>query len=415
MSEVLLSDIIKKTREEVQSFGHKQSTLKHYDRAWRQLEGYYSSHNQELFSERLSIKYISEQREKFESGQISIQRYRFCRRSVNILIDYYKQGSLTWKCPKRGSTTRLIKDNFIQLHEKYINHLLKRQKSPATVQKYGAYTKRFLEYLELKGYPNISEVGLGDVKSFIPFISKKHKPGGMPGELTALRSILRFVYLRKMSKIDLSITVPGSCAAKTSIFPVLNREQEKKLLENIDRTTAAGKRNHAMLLLALRLGVRSVDIINLKLCDINWRKNTIEFIQKKTGNQLILPLLTNVGNAIADYITGGRPKSDCNYLFLRELAPYKQLSDSATYYISSKIIDRAHLFKKDSGSKGLHRLRRTIATRLLENEIPLPVISAILGHKKKDSTKAYLSADQNHLRACALGLSGIEVTRKELQ
>lgn len=414
MSEVLLSTLIEKTREEVQSFGHKQSTLKHYDRAWRQLKSYFSRHNQEVFSEGLSAKYISEQRRKLESDQISIQKYRFCRRSVHILIDYRNQGSLAWECPKRGSTTQLMENNFIQLHEKYINHLLKRQKSCATVQKYGAYTKRFLEYLELKGYRNISKVDLDDVKSFIPFISKKHKPGGMPGELTALRSILRFIYLKKMSNIDLSITVPGSCATKTSISPALNLEEEKKLLESIERTTAAGKRNHAMLLLALRLGLRSIDIINLKLGDINWRKNTIEIMQEKTGNPAILPLLADVGNAIADYIIMGRPKSDCSCLFLRSLSPYRQLSDSATYYICSKIIDHAGLFKKDGGSKGLHRLRRTIATRLLENEIPLSVISTILGHKKKDSTKVYLSADQKHLRACALGLSGIEVKRKEL-
>lgn len=128
----------------------------------------------------------------------------------------------------------------------------------------------------------------------------------------------------------------------------------------------------------------------------------------------MLPLLAEVGNAIADYIMGGRPRSDCKYVFLRSLSPYRQLDCSSTYKVSSKVMKDADICQAEGGRRGFHRLRRTIATRLLENETPLPVISTILGHKKKESVKVYLSADLEHLRMCALGLTGIEVTRKEL-
>ncbi|MHB8280248.1 MAG: site-specific integrase [Candidatus Humimicrobiaceae bacterium] len=414
MTEVLLSTLIEKAREALQSFGYRQSTLKYYNRAWRRLEGYFLKHGQETFSEQLVAQYISEQKRQLDRGQISMQKNRFTRRAVGMLNEYHSQGYITWKLPKKSDTTQLTKHFFIQLHEAYISQLLKEHKSPATVHKYGAYSKRFLQYLELKGYKNILEAGLDEIKSFIPYVSKKHKLSGMHGELTALRSILRFAYLEKMSTVDLSSAVPGSCATKTSILPVLNQDEEKKLLQGADRATATGKRNFAILLLALRMGLRSIDIINLKLSDIKWRTNTIEIIQKKTGRPIILPLLAEVGNAIADYIMGTRPKSDCKYLFLRIRAPYMQLSDSATYNISSKIIKDAGIFKTESEPKGLHRLRRTMATRLLENETSISIISTILGHKNKDSTKVYLSADQKHLRVCALGLAGIEVTRKEL-
>jgi site-specific recombinase XerD len=414
MNEVSFSNLIEKAREALQSLGLKKSTIKHYDRIWRRLKDYFSEQAQETFSEKLAAKYVNKLRRKLDSGKISINLYRFSRRAVFILNDYHRQGFITWKCPKRGSKTQLTEYFFIQLHETYISQLLKEQKSSATVQKYGVYSKRFLKYLELKKYENILEVGLEDVKSFIPYISKMHQPGGMPGELTALRSFLKFVDSKDLLTVDLSSAVPGSCATKTSILPTLNQGEEKKLLEAVNRTTATGKRNYAIILLALRIGLRSKDIISLKLNDIKWRTNTIEIIQQKTNSPMLLPLLVDVGNAIASYIMDGRPKSESKYVFLRSRAPYMQLSNPATHYISSKIMKDADVCQTEGEPTGLHRLRHYVATRLLENETPLSVISIILGHKKKDSTKIYLSADQKHLRVCALGLTGIEVSRKEL-
>ena len=128
-------------------------------------------------------------------------------------------------------------------------------------------------------------------------------------------------------------------------------------------------------MLAMRTGLRSIDIVNLKLADIKWRINTIEIIQQKTKRPLVLPLLAEVGNAIADYIMGGRPVSDCKYVFLRSLAPHRQLDCSCTYKVSSKVMKDAGICQAEGERRGFHRLRRTIATRLLENETPLPVIS----------------------------------------
>lgn len=414
MTEALLSTIIEKTGEAVKSFGYKQSTLKQYNRAWRCLKEYFLKHGRETFSEKLVEKYISKQKKQLDRGKINMQKHRFTRRAVGMLNEYYLQGYITGKFPKKSDATQLMEHSFIQLHKAYISHLLKEHKCPATVKKYGYYSKRFLEYLEQKGYKDFLEVGLCDVKSFILYVLKKHRPGNMSYELAVLRSLLSFVDLENLSTMDLTRAVPSSHDRKTSIFAILGRDEEKKLLQDVDRVTATGKRNYAMLLLAMRTGLRSIDIVSLKLDDIKWRTSTIEIIQQKTKSPLVLPLLAEVGNAIADYIMGGRPGSDCNYVFLRSLPPYRQLDCSSTYKISSKAMKDAGICQAEGERRGFHRLRRTIATRLLENETPLPVISTILGHRKKESVKAYLSADLEHLRICALGLTGIEVTRKEL-
>ena len=170
-----------------------------------------------------------------------------------------------------------------------------------------------------------------------------------------------------------------------------------------------------MLLLALRTGLRSIDIISLKLGDIQWKRNTIEIVQAKTGTPLVLPLLTDVGNAIVDYILNGRPDSQQPYLFLHTQAPYRKLSEhSACYGISCKMMKAAGIRQDAKDRRGFHSLRHYVATRLLSEETPLPIISSILGHRNKDSTKVYLSSDLVHLRACALGLTGIEVAKEDL-
>jgi integrase len=152
------------------------------------------------------------------------------------------------------------------------------------------------------------------------------------------------------------------------------------------------------------------------LSDIHWTHNTIEIVQSKTDTRLVLPLLADVGNAIANYILNGRPDSQQSYIFLRSQAPYRKMSGhSACYAISRKMMKEAGIRQGEGERKGFHCLRHSLAARLLSEETPLPIISSILGHRDKDSTKIYLSTDLVHLRACALSLTGIEVIRDELQ
>ncbi len=297
----------------------------------------------------------------------------------------------------------------------YLNCLKKEGKSADTIQISGIVSRQFLEYLEQRKVKDITEVQLNEISSFIPFISKQYQPTSMRTVLSALRSFLRFVESKNLTEFRLSNAIPSSSGRKTVIVPTITPEEEQKLLNSVDRTTASGKRNYAMLLLALRTGLRSIDIVNLKLGDIQWKSNTIEIVQAKTGVPLVLPLLTDVGNAIADYILNGRPDSQQPYIFLRTQAPYRKLSGhSACYEISCKMMKAAGIRQGKGDRKGFHCLRHSLAARLLAEETPLPIISSILGHQDKDSTKIYLSTDLEHLRACALSLTGIEVTKEEL-
>lgn len=415
MGEIFLSELIEQTRESICSFEHSQSTRYQYQMAWRALSGYFADNNQLVFSIRLAEQYVLESKAKFEAGNIKEWRYKLYRLAVRVLIEFYQHGAVTWKHQKPDPRIQIHESAYVLLHYEYLNRLGQEGKGARTIQNYGIVARQFLEYLEQRKIKDISEVTLTGVSLFIPFVSKQYQPSSMRTVLSALRSFLRFVESKNLTVLCLSAALPSSSGRKTEVVSTLTSEEEQKLLDCVDRNTPLGKRNYAMLLLALRTGLRSIDIVNLKLKEIHWKSNTIDIVQEKTDAPLVLPLLTDIGNAIADYILNGRPDSQEPYVFLRAQAPHRRLSGgSACYGISSKMMKEAGIRQGMNDRRGFHCLRHSVAARLLSEETPLPIISNILGHRDKESTKIYLSTDLAHLRTCALNLAGIEVVKREL-
>lgn len=159
--------------------------------------------------------------------------------------------------------------------------------------------------------------------------------------------------------------------------------------------------------MALRTGLRSVDILGIRLSDIDWIDDTIAIIQSKTGKPLKIPITTDVGNSLSSYILNERPKIDGSYVFLRSVAPYKPLTDHATcYFIVRKAFHKAGI-RLGNERKGIHVIRHSMASRMLSKGVPVTIISSILGHSSKTSTDIYLVTNENQMRECALPLTGI--------
>ncbi|MCJ7483476.1 MAG: site-specific integrase [Thermodesulfovibrionales bacterium] len=416
MDAILLSELIEQTKDSIRSFEHSQSTFYQYQMGWNELSDYFIEHHQVLFSKPLAEQYLLELKEKWKTGSIKAWRYKLYRLTALMLIECDETGRVTWKKHKVDPPMRIHQPAYLLLHREYLNFLEKEGKKIGTIQIYDLVSRQFLEYLEERKVEDLAQVRRSEISTFIPFIAKQYQPGSMRTVLSALRCFIRFVERQKLTELRLSQAIPSSSGRITKVFPTITIEEEQKLLEAVDCTTPGGKRNYAMLLLALRTGLRSIDIINLTLGDIQWKRNTIEIVQSKTGTPLVLPLLTDVGNAIADYILNGRPESQQPYLFLHTQAPYRKLSANASGYgISCKMMKAAGIRQGLEDRKGFHCFRHYVASRLLSEETPLPIISSILGHRNKDSTKVYLSTDLVHLRTCALDLTGIEVTKDELR
>lgn len=182
---------------------------------------------------------------------------------------------------------------------------------------------------------------------------------------------------------------------------VYTQEEVEGILAAIDRAHPQGKRDYAMVLLAARYGLRISDIIGLRFNNIDWERNRIVLIQRKTDKKVVLPLSEEVGNAIIEYIKYARPSVDLPYVFITAQAPYKGLGSNV---LAGNIGDwmRAAGINMVGRKHGPHSLRHSLATNLLKSNESLPVISEILGHKNTESTMIYLRVDMDLLRQCAL-------------
>jgi integrase len=174
------------------------------------------------------------------------------------------------------------------------------------------------------------------------------------------------------------------------------------LIGAIDRGNPKGKRDYAIILLACVLGLRVTDIKNLTFGCFHWEAKKLIFTQSKTRGTVTLPIPSEVGWAVIDYLKYGRPKVDSPIVFVRHLAPFLPFSErDHLHQLIRGYMRIAHLptLKKH---RGMHSLRHTAASRMLEHGTPLAVISDILGHTDTDSTAVYLKVDINKLKECCL-------------
>jgi integrase/recombinase XerD len=181
------------------------------------------------------------------------------------------------------------------------------------------------------------------------------------------------------------------------------KEDVIKLLNSIDREDPKGKRDYAIILMVVRLGLRASDIRSLNIANINWQRKNINLTMKKTGFPLELPLLDDIGWAIIDYLKNGRPKTKCTRLFVRHRAPFDSVGDNESFYRElHRYMQTASIIPPQGIHCGLHSLRSTLARQMLDSNAPLPIISETLGHQNINTTSIYLKIDLEGLRKCTL-------------
>jgi site-specific recombinase XerD len=224
------------------------------------------------------------------------------------------------------------------------------------------------------------------------------------GAVTALRSFLRFLLQRGAIHIDLALTLPGVASWRLSHLPKsLPPEQVERLLLCCDRSTPAGKRDYAILLLLARLGLRAGEVLAMTLEDLDWGRG--EIVVRGKGQRLErLPLPAEVGKALACYLCDVRPACATRRVFIRMNAPQQGLaSPVAICCIVRRALRRAGL---DPDFKGAHLLRHSLATDLLRRGASLGEIGQLLRHRQPTTTQIYAKVDIAALRGIALPWPG---------
>jgi integrase len=225
-----------------------------------------------------------------------------------------------------------------------------------------------------------------------------------------LRSFLRWAMQEGRVVTDLRAAVMvGRHMRQADVRDVLTTEEIGRVLAALDRSSAVGRRDAAVVLLAIRYGMRPSDIRQLRLDDLHWRQGVITLRQAKTGRPLTLPLLPEIAEVLAIYLRSGRPHTTAREVFVRHRAPFEpfvQTNNLAA--ILRPVLRRAGLDQRP-GRRGLYLFRHTLASHLLAAETPLKTIADVLGHHSTDATMEYASIDLAALRRVAL--SEAEVRR----
>lgn len=263
-----------------------------------------------------------------------------------------------------------------------------------TAQAYVTRARRFLADCSDGG--DLHELTSADVTHAVLRESAAVSVGSVQYFVAALRSFLRYCHVAGLIETDLSaatLTITGR--RRSSLPKGISASDAQALLRSCDRRSAAGRRDHAIILMLLRLGLRSGEVAALRLEDLDWRAGQI-VVHGKGGRVDRLPLPADVGEAVAGYLYRARPQTISRQVFLRSAAPRVGLSRRGVSSIVRQACVRAGV-----PPVGAHRLRHTLACQLVRARVPLPEIGQILRHHAATSTALYARVDVDQLRTVA--------------
>ncbi len=330
------------------------------------------------------------------TGRFSAQRRFGYGRLVRVFDSYVATGRVDLAARKRGGGgAHPESGEFTALAAAWEADMGERGLAPATRDAYGRVSRGYLVFLESRGVCCLSDGDGASVLGFLESLSGRWAKSSLFWVVPDFRPFLKFT-----GRTDL-VDAAGLAGVKRShaILPVLS-DDDARLAVHACASGAVSARDAAITLLALTTGLRACDIIGLRLADIDWRGRTIGIVQQKTNNPLTVPLTALLAARLADYVLDDRPGSGDDHVFLRCLAPHTRLADHASIYrVTAETFRKAGVADVKAGTRFL---RHNAASRLLRAAVPLPTISAVLGHASPESTNLYMSAGRDRLLDCVL-------------
>jgi len=265
-----------------------------------------------------------------------------------------------------------------------------------TLDRYGCVLEVFVAALG----EDPSSYAVADIRAFIVDHLGRRGRCETRMAVTAIRSFLRFLVAEGQIAPGIEHCVPTVPQWRLSSLPrYLEQPDVDRVVASCDLSTGHGLRDHAILLLLSRLGLRAGDIVAMTLDDIDWRRSTLR-VQGKSCREALLPVPQDVGDALLAYLERGRPRSDSPRMFLTVLAPTRPFaSSSAVSDIVRFALARAGIRKPPT--RGAHLLRHSAATAMLRAGGSLETIATVLRHRSSDTTAHYAKVDVATLRQIA--------------
>lgn len=379
---------------ELRAAGYMESTIGQYRKSIKALARF-AEERGGIYTPALGAAFASMTTSP-RTGRFSAQRRFDYRRLVGVFDAYVPTGRVDLSCGKRGGGgARPSSSEFAALAAAWDADMVERALAPATRDAYGRVARGYLVFLESRGVRCLGDADGSSVLGFLESLTGTWSTSSLFWVVSNFRPFLKFT-----GRSDL-VDAAGLAGVKRShtILPVLSDEVERLVVQAC-ASPVIPARDAAITLLAVTTGLRACDVINLRLADIDWRTRTVGIVQQKTHNPLTVPLTDLLVGRLADYVLDQRPDWPDEHVFLRSVAPHTRLSDHASVHrVITTVFAKAGVSDVKGGTR---LLRHNAASRLLRASVPLPTISAVLGHASPESTDLYLSVDEDRLLECVL-------------
>jgi site-specific recombinase XerD len=411
MGEADVRDPVGRVLAVLRDAGRAEPTVQSYRVVLERFAAFLVERGLETASDRVGVEFVEEQTGvRLESLRepVTDRRVRAVRRAVVLMVDVLAGRPVEVDRPvipaKDGCPVR-----FRPVRDEYVASCRERGNAEATVAAKDKAASRFLAYLEDVGVDDLVALGVRDVSGFL-----LRQRGLGRKTIAAMRScvadFLRFLAATGRTPCGLADRLPPHRHVRHESEPHLwTADEIRRVLAVIDRQSACGKRDYAMILTTARLGLRISDLRQLELGELDWRANTITIVQRKTGRRLSLPLLDDVGWAIIDYVRDGRPETVCSQVFVKHRHPFDGFGCASSVACRlSRHAARAGIVFAPGEVCGMHSLRGALAVAMIGNGTSISVVSAVLGHASSNTTQAYyLRFDVERLRCCALDVEDV--------
>lgn len=407
MDKLTIVELVTELKNEMEQLGYSEGIIRKHHTYWSKLSEYAKARDETYFSEKLGNEFLEVDGITFKDmQQVLPDKKRRKVRMIRMLGDYQLHGAII--CHYSYRSNDLTNVYYGKICTKFKEYCYEKGYAQATIESYETCVKRLLNYLALRKIKDTSQINIEILHDYFKtLICYRRKT--ISTQLSAIRVLIKMLLDKELIEYDFRKDFPVITNTSSSSIPsIWSKDELEKLFSSIDRGSPLGKRDYAIILLACRLGMRSLDIKRLKMKNINWEERKLTFIQSKTKYPVELPLTSDVGWAIIDYLKHGRPKTEIQYIFLKHRVPYEEFSDSC--HLSQMIVNymRKSKIPRLQKKRGLHSLRHTLASLLLEKDTPLSTISGILGHTDMQAVKSYIKIDINKLRECPLEIESDE-------
>ena len=365
---------------------YSKRSVSHYKSVIKCISGFMDEIGQKEYTRDVGINFLAEM-VKSKPLQIA-KRMEVVVRRFNCFLE---QAEYAYAFPH---VNRESPPQFAEAYEGYYDYLKNRGLRESTIIKNHYSVLNVLIQFNSVGIQGFSELKPETIYDAFGKTSDKRNFS------TPLRSFLRYLYDTGVIENDYSAIVPAVRRAQP-VPSIYTREETERLLNTVEPNAMTAKRNNAIILLALKLGMRSSDIASLKIADVDFSNKIINFIQEKNQIPQRLELLPEIEDALFTYIFTVRPPSNLPNIFISLTAPFRKIDRNNIYWVINKRFKRAGIDTGDR-KRGGHSLRSTLASELINENVPYDVVRKVLGHEDPTSAKHYVNYDLESLRSCSI-------------